>query len=660
MYNALRVACLYVVVGAATLLAGQAPPQPPQFRAAVDLVHLDVSVLDRQRRPVKGLTAADFEVFEDGRRQDVSTFAAVEFPDAVPAPVTWMRDVAPDTRRNDTLDERRLFVIVMDDGMQQSNLAAQRSAKDAARAFVDRLGPQDLAAVLFTMRNQHAQDYTSDRARLLAAIDRFGIGFRDMGAEGGPDTDEFYYRSSIEVLRQVSEALIALPQRRKTLVFISQGVPVNPDGAGPVAIGPGNAIAVGSAGVQQLLIHRTMQVLEAAQRANVNVYTLDPCGLRVPPAMRPPAAEGMGSLAPAPTCVPGLEQEFLKDLAHATGGRAAVDMNDLTPAVDQIFVENGAYYLLGVRSDNPRREGKFRRLEVRVRRDDVEVRARSGYVEPSPERERRAAEAVDNASLRAAIAGLLPKSDMPLQAWAAPFPQSGRREARVAIGLGVRRRLPARLTPVTERVDVTIHVFTPEGRQRQTQNLDAALTLRPGPAGDVAFEVLSSLELPPGRYQLRIGAVLRSSKTSGSVYYDLDVPDFTRPAVALSPIALHVSPPMSAAATDTAAWLPMRPTTARMFAAGDRLTAMSRIRRRDAQSTTVVSWRATVVDTNDRVIWTHDGQVDAGAFTNGLADLSVELPTSAWPAGAYLLTVELPNAAGAGTRSHIRFTLVHP
>ncbi len=647
-----------VLCAVALTAARQSPQQPPQFRAGVDLVHLDVSVLDRQRRPVKGLTAADFEVFEDGRRQDVATFAAVEFPDAVPAPPTWMRDVPPDTRRNDTLEDRRLFVIVMDDGMAQANLAAQRSAKDAARAFIDRMGPQDLAAVIFTMRNQHAQDYTSDRSRLLAAVDKFGVGFRDMGdVPGGPDTDEFFYRSSVEVLRQVAEALIALPQRRKTLVYISQGVPVDPDAAGPVAIGPGNAIAVGSAGVQQLLIYRTMQVLEAAQRANVNVYTLDPCGLRAPPAMRPPAGEGMGSIAPEPTCVPGLEQEFLKDLAHATGGRAAVDMNDLTPAVDQIFVENGSYYLLGVRSDNTRREGKFRRLDVRVRRDDVEVRARSGYVEPSPDRERREAEAADAAPLRKAIAGLLPKGDVPLQVWAAPFPQAGRREARVAIGLGLRQVLAIRETSHTEHVDVTIQAFTPEGRSRQAQNLNATLNLRPGPAGEVAFEVVSSLELPPGRYQLRIGAFLRSTRTSGSVYYDLDVPDFTRPAVALSSLALHAAPPLPSAAIDATAWLPQRPTTARQFSAGDRLTALARIRRRDQRAADSIRWRASVVDTNDREVWTTDGYVSAQAVTNGLGDLSLELPIASWPSGAYLLTVELPGAAGDHTRSHVRFSV---
>ncbi len=81
--------------------------QPPQFRAAVDLIHLDVSVLDKNRRPVRGLSAADFIVLEDGKPQAVSTFTAVDYPDVEPPTTPWMRDVDSDIRRNDTLDDRR-------------------------------------------------------------------------------------------------------------------------------------------------------------------------------------------------------------------------------------------------------------------------------------------------------------------------------------------------------------------------------------------------------------------------------------------------------------------------------------------------------------------------------------------------------------------------
>jgi VWFA-related protein len=629
-------ACVFLLSLGPT--AAQAP-QPPQFRAGVDLVHLDVSVLDRNRHPVRGLTAADFVVLEDGTPQAVATFAAVDYPDALPPTTAWMRDVSPDTRRNDTLDDRRLFVIVMDDGMAQADLPAVRTAKDAARQFIERLGPSDLAAVLFTKSNQHAQDYTSDKARLLKAIDRYSMGFRNMGAVDPdlPDTDSSYYRSSVEVLSQIAETLIALPQRRKTLVYIGQGVPVDPDKAStPMLIGSGLA-AVGDAGEQAVLHHRTMQVLAAAQRANVNIYTIDPCGLRVPMAR---------------TCTPGLEQEFLKDLASATGGRAAVDSNELGPAVEQIFVENGSYYLLGFASTNTRREGKQRRLEVKVSRPGVEVRARSGYTEPHAERDRKAAEKDTSTPLAKAVSGLLPKGDVPLQAWAVPYAISGQRDSRVLITLGIRQTLGDRPLATHEKVDVTVDVFTATGSHRQGYSWNAVVALRPGLAGDVGYEVLSHLTLQPGRYQLRIGAFLHSSKTSGSLYYDVDVPDVTKSPVALSALALTAVPGVATAVTGAMPWLPVRPTTMRSFSGADQVQAFARVYQRGRGPVVSVPARARILDAGGREVWAISDTIATVRFINGAADLNLNLPVSQLTPGPHALFLDVGDTSQA-----VRFTV---
>jgi VWFA-related protein len=614
-------------------------PQPPQFRASVNLVHLDVSVLDRDRRPVRGLTADDFVVLEDGKPQTVSTFSAVEYPDAEPPTTPWMRELAPDTRRNDTLDDRRLFVIVLDDGMAQADVRAVRLAKETARQFIDQLGPSDLAAVVFTRSNQHAQDYTSDKSRLLKAVERYSMGFRNMGAVDPelPDTDDFYYRSSVEVLRQVAETLIALPQRRKTLVYIGQGVPVDPDAAtAPLLIGSGMA-AIGDAGMHSVLLDRTMQVLAAAQRANVNIYTLDPCGLRVPFSA---------------TCAPGLEQEFLKDLSHATGGRAAVDSNDLGPAVEQIFIENGSYYLLGFASTNPSQDGKFRRLEVKVNRPGVEVRSRSGYSEPHAGRETRAAARDTSSPLAKAVSGLLPKGDVPLQMWAAPYATPGQRDTRVAMTLGIRQMLGDRPSALNETVDVTVDAYTPDGRHRQGRTLSARIALRPGPAGEVGYEVVSNITLQPGRYQLRVAAFLRSTRTSGSVYYDIDVPDFTKSQVSLSGLALTATPGVTAAMTEGMPWLPVRPTTARLFNHTDRVQAFIRLYQRDRGAQAPVPVRAHVLDADGREVWAISDNVPVARFVNGAADLNFNVPTGQLRPGAHALVV----AAGELTQS-VRFTI---
>ncbi len=565
-----------------------------------------------------------------------------------------MREVDPDIRRNDTLDDRRLFVIIMDDGMAEKDLAAVKSARDAARKFIERLGPSDLAAVIFTKSNQHAQDYTSDKTRLYKAVDGYSIGFRGMSeiAEG-PDTNEFYYRSSVRVLQEIAEALIALPQRRKTLVYIGQGVPVNPAATGPVMISPGNMAAVGNAGMHSLLVERTMKVLAAAQRSNVNIYTLDPCGLRVPMS---------------PTCQPGMEQEFLKDLANATGGRAAIDSNDLGPAVEQIFQENASYYLIGFQSTNQRQDGKFRRLEVKVNRPDVEVRARSGYTERDAERAERDAEKEASVPLAKAISGLLPKGDVPLQVWAAPYAIPGQRNANVAITLAVRQTVAARPVARTENVEVSIDVFTNEGRQRSSKAAKASVTLRPGPAGVVGYEILSSLPLAPGRYQLRIGARLVSDGATGSIYYDIDVPDFSRNAVSMSAIALSASPGVTSTRADAMPWLPMRPTTARLFERTDTVTAFARLYQQSAsqsssgrmpaqmmqqgQRQSAVPVHARVVDADGREVWTVNESLDGARFSQGHVDITLAIPVGTLKPGAHMLAIESRNL-----KQSIRFTV---
>lgn len=620
--------------------------QRPQFRASVDLVHLDVSVLDKDRRPVRGLTAEDFVILEDGKPQTVATFAAVEYPDAAPPTTPWMRDVPPDTRRNDVLEERRLFVLVIDDATAELDMHALKTTKTAARNFIERLGPNDLAAVLFTLQNQHSQDFTSDRARLLAAVDKFNGGFRGMSDVPGGNT--YYYLSSVDVIRRITEALVAIPQRRKTLVYIGQGVPVDKEAAAtPVLIGTLGATSPGA--TSALMVRRMQQMFALAQRANVNVYTIDTCGLRLPPE------------AGVKTCFAGIEQEYLRDLAHATGGRAAIDMNDVGPAVEQIFIENDSYYLLGFASTNPRQAGRTRRLEVKVNRPGLEVRTRTEYIEADPARDEREAEKDTTSPLAKAVSGLLPKGDVPLQAWAAPFAVSGRRDSNVAVTLGIRQTLGARPTATSETVEVTIDAYSPEGRRRTGTSANVAVALKAGPAGVVGYEIVSNLALPPGRYQLRIGARIQSDNTTGSIYYDLDVPDVTRNALTMSGLALSASPGVVTTRAAAMPWLPVLPTTSRLFDRTSTVTAFARLYQPTQNSQSMqrrstmappVPVRARVVDSTGREVWTISESVDAMRFGNGEVDLSIEIPVATLEPGAYLLTLD----ARTTSRS-VRFTV---
>src|SRR3954454_11238958 len=129
--------------------AGQNPgEQLPTFRAGVDVVELDVTVLDKDRRPVKGLTAQDFSILDRGKPQPIVAFSAVDVPAPVAYSAPWMREAPLDVVSN--AENRRLVTIVMDDAYTDFNPDFAKRAKQIARNAVNELGPADLASVVFT------------------------------------------------------------------------------------------------------------------------------------------------------------------------------------------------------------------------------------------------------------------------------------------------------------------------------------------------------------------------------------------------------------------------------------------------------------------------------------------------------------------------------
>ena len=165
-----------VRAGQTSTPATQASPQRPRFRAGVDLVPIDVSVIDRKGRPVTDLTQADFEIFEDGVRQDIKSFAAAALapeppaPDASPilirqAPSTQAAAQAPSDRL--AAQHRRTFLIVLGYG----RIDLPTKAFDATIQFIrERLLPQDLVAVLAWNR---VTDLTTDHEQVAQVVERY-------------------------------------------------------------------------------------------------------------------------------------------------------------------------------------------------------------------------------------------------------------------------------------------------------------------------------------------------------------------------------------------------------------------------------------------------------------------------------------------------------
>jgi VWFA-related protein len=146
--------------------------QAPTFRARIDSVSVDVSVTDRQGRPVSDLTAADFEVREGGKVQTIDTFKLVSVDDADPTPVPTREILSlADQAREAGDDRNRLFIVLLDDyHVRQSNSFRVR---DQVADFISRLGPRDLVAVLYPLTPVAAATLSRNHDGTAAAIRNF-------------------------------------------------------------------------------------------------------------------------------------------------------------------------------------------------------------------------------------------------------------------------------------------------------------------------------------------------------------------------------------------------------------------------------------------------------------------------------------------------------
>jgi VWFA-related protein len=628
---ALAIACAALVLRAQT----QTPTSPQAtFRTGIDIIQLDVSVLDRNNQPVRGLTAADFTVVEGGKPQPVVAFVPIDVPDPVAPPAAWMRDVSPDVVSN-TADARRLVVIVMDDANSRFEPDVMDFAQRIARQTIAGLGPHDLAAVVHTFQGR-AQNFTTDRALLLAAAASFKP--KKNPIQGVPLACQIKSDAvggcAVETLKIVGDALRDAPPGRKMLVFISSGLPFDErvlENLGPV-----------------------QDMFRALQRANVAVYGFSPDGL-----LTLSATAADASSAAASTRIEGMRasEGGLRTFAENTGGRAFVSTNEPWLGVTDVFRENSFYYLLGFRSSDPVTDGRFRKVEVRVNRPGVTVRSRTGYFGPRKEKpSTRKATALD-----AAISRGLPTGDLPLTVSTAAFAVAGKRELQVAVVVGVRDsiaegRARSAAAPNERFVEVIATAFDQTGKSYGAHRQTMSMTIAPAAGPDLHFEVVSRLPLRPGRYEVRFAAT--SGGRTGSVFAPVEVPDVAKAPVSLSGLVLERAPgPKVAPADGLKDLIPAIPTSVRTFARSDRVASFLRVYQPEKGS--LYSARVTSRDVNERnePIVDHAVVIEAPRFTaTRSADHRIELPIARLAPGEYLLSIEAVVGKSSAER-HARFTV---
>ncbi len=684
---------LAILIGLAALtLHGQSqqPPSaaaqpPPTFKVEVNYVEIDARVTDAQGTFVGDLTRDDFQVLEDDAPQTLSVFSRIDLPvERQDPPLFKNAAIEPDVQTNLGEFDGRVFVLVLDD--LQTDFRRSMRVRAAARQFIRRyIGANDLAAVVYTGgAADRGQEFTNSHARLLASVEKFSGSklpsatlmmiddyYAQRGAgtgRGSRDTSQmergFKARNTLAALKGVADFLGHVRGRRKAVVWFGEGIDYNLDDPfkNPDA---------------SVLRENMQDAIAAANRADVSFYGVDARGLGagLDEAVDIQAIPADDPNIPVPSTSIQDEvrraQDSLRVMSEQTGGFAVVNQNDLNASFERIVQDNSSYYVLGYYPSNDKRDGKFRKIDVRVRRPGVRVQARNGYTAPKG-RPPAAANAGRDLrvppEVRDALASPIPATGVGLSVFAAPFSGPG---SKSSVALVVEFH-PAKLKFVERdgkfHGDLELHVLAVDGSGRMQEGGMTTVPLRLNEASHRAvvangFRVTRRLTLPPGTYQLRVAAREINGGGVGTVRQTLDVPDFSKSPLQLSGIAI-TSPSASRMPTanpdeQLKGVLPAPATAIRSFPRRDTLAIFAEVYDNQSSSPHRVAITSSVVADDGTVVFTASDErsSDELAGKKGGYGYTREIPLAQFATGRYVLRIDARTllAGGATAAREVEF-----
>ena len=670
----------------------QAPPpdlQTPSFRVQVDYVEVDALVTDEQGRFVRNLTKDDFQVLEDGKLQSISTFTLVDIPVERPdRPLYTETPIEPDVETNERPFDGRIYVMILDD-LHIDALRSQ-NVKNAARRFIERnLGANDLMAVIYTGgRANAAQEFTSNKRLLIASVDRF-VG-RKLQSATLARNDEYFRQAAgafqdrripdpyeqeraynaqgtMRALRQVAEWFAGVRGRRKTMLFVSEGIDYD---VTDIIRAPDTPMSSAS-----VILDDIREAIQATARSNVSIYGIDPRGLvgigdetigvagfavADDPTQRDIGPSGLANEL-------RLSQDNLRALSEETNGFAVVNRNDITESFDRIVRDNSSYYVLAYYPPSDKKDGKFHRIQVKVNRPGVTVRARRGYL--SPKGNSKPAPVPTGGASPASLEALnspIQVSGLTMRAFAAPFKGTAP-NASVLVGVEVRGRDLA--LQANTKLELSFLAVDASGKQRAAKTDTLTLNLRPETRTRVeqtGLRFLNRIDLPPGRYQLRIASHDTVGGASGSVIYDLEIPDYNKQPFTMSGLVLTS---MSAGTTMTVkadeqlkALLPGPPVATRAFSQNDELALFTEVYDNEGRTPHTVDVIATVRSDAGTIHYKVEEERDSKEFggDRGGFGFATRIPLTELAPGPYVLTVEARSRLGneRAAARQVRFTVV--
>ncbi|HEY7411528.1 MAG TPA: VWA domain-containing protein [Vicinamibacteria bacterium] len=567
---------LAVILLAVPALAGpQAKPSPapspgaegptPTFPSEVDLVTVDVVVTDKKGVPITGLPREAFSLFEDGNPQAVSSFEAVTVPPAAatvtPTKPRVSTNMAPEARTG------RTFAIVFDDIHLMPHQAHR--AKAAVGEFLksgvregDRValvatgggawwstrmeaGRDELITLLKRLDGRHIPDMSPDRMsdweamrihmfqdqqveqRVSRRWETYGVTPGQTGRSemqmGDSDplvrgrASEVYFQAAAKnriTLQTLERVLLSLASTkgRKSLILVSEGFIYDPH------------------------LDEFKKVVQTSRRSNVALYFLDTRGLGgLPSYMSAQFGPAIDNQDIGAAFMENLEaSEGAESLAADTGGFSVKNTNDLAKGVQRIAEESRSYYLLGYNPANQARDGRFRKIQVKVAGKDLRVRYRKGYYAPldggkAPERKGGA-----DPDIQAALDSPYEEDAIPMRMTHYVFDETllGKASVLLVTEVDVDRfgfeEKDGRFQDTLEFLLVAAHRESGEYfryDQSVVMNLQASTRDR---LRATWYPIVRDFELAPGGYQAKL--VVRDKNTGriGTVVHEFEVPDLSQ------------------------------------------------------------------------------------------------------------------------------------
>ena len=537
---------------ASALSQGQnASSKPFTLKVNSDIVLTNVVVRNKKTgEVVKGLKASDFNVLENGKPQEIRSFDYQNVDDA--AVLAEKNTVSGKTIAQmlngefasdpGVLHDHRLMVFFFDlSSMQPEDIDR---AVESAQDFVNKkMQPADLVALVsldtgLTMD----QDFTSDKAALLRGLAKYngteGTGFTAGGTTGSSagtadDASSFVADDSEYAALNTDRELFAIEQIARSLERVDARKSMLYFSGGLTRQGIENQASMRSA-------------TNEAVKANMAIYSVDARGLQaLPPVGDASTGSLRGNAAYSGSAVQsGLQsnfssQETLGTLASDTGGKFFGDSNDFGPAFQQIQHDTQAYYILGFKSTNLKRDGSYRHLTVKLNRSDVKLEYRPGYYAPADFQHSKTEDR--EVQLTEQMRSDLPATDVPVYLEALYF-RLPNNEFFVPVSLIV----PGSAIPFLKNGDRDKANLDVVGEVKNAQgiivgNVRDKVKLAVNAAQQVQqrnIQYSSGFTLAPGRYHLKF--VVRENQTGlmGSFETDLNVPDLKKVPLKMSSIVL--------------------------------------------------------------------------------------------------------------------------